>query len=83
MHVLVVLLHEALVHSLAEFTDLILVYLVVVFTRAFLWDLDEFVTNIQLLLLLLTTTSLRFLRGFCLDRLLVEVLRLLHSTSLV
>jgi hypothetical protein len=83
VHVLVVLLHEALVHSLAEFANLILVHLVGVFTCAFLWNLDEFVTHVQLLLLLLTPTSLRFLRAFCLDRLLVKILRLLHSAGLV
>lgn len=82
VHVLVVLLHETLVHSLAELANLILAYLIGVFTPAFLWDLDEFITHIQLLLLL-TTTSLRFLRAFCLYWLLVEILRLLHSASLV
>lgn len=83
MHILVVLLHETLIHPLAEFANLILVDLIGVLTSALLRDLDEFVAHVQLLLLLLTATGLWLLRGFCLDWSLVEILRLLYSTSFV
>lgn len=84
VHVFVILLHESFVDSFAKLANYILVGVVLVFALAFFGNLDELVTHVQLLLLLLLLfVSGLGVVGFRLDGFLVEILRLLHASCFI